>query len=48
MAEAMLRLLRDEYLRRETGRRGRARYERLFEFEPLYQKLLALYAELAQ
>lgn len=46
LAAGILRLLEDEATRRAMGRRGRERYERLFEFDAFFRKMSSVYAEL--
>jgi glycosyltransferase involved in cell wall biosynthesis len=47
MAEAIVRLLKDEGLRRRMGDAGRARAESLFSAERMVQKTLTVYQRVA-
>jgi glycosyltransferase involved in cell wall biosynthesis len=48
LAEAMETLLTDDRLRSEMGTQAKARFLRLFEFEPFYLRMSKLYAELVR
>jgi len=48
MADALVRLLRDEKMRRKMGRAGRARAEQLYDFDRNVDDMLALYREAAE
>jgi len=48
LAAALELLLSDSELRRKMGENGRKRFLEMFEFEPFYRKMLALYRNLIQ